>query len=386
MARRGLTLASFALAALTAALAATPAPAQVQQKQELARIQSELRKTLAELDALRASESALGQDVSRLETLDASSRRRVDRLKENIRQAEARREDLKSRLDGAQRVDGFWTAALSAEAARRAAAASGREDFYGTKELWADEFMRAAILEKTRRLRGLKGYRRKTEQAEAVARRHAEDLAGSRRRAQLERDGRLKEYESKKAQLALTQTQVAGAARHAKELAENAKALTALLDKLSRAAKYRKPIGTKAVLDVPRHSLPWPVAGRVLSGFGREKDPELGTWSVHQGVTFGSAASAAVTAVAPGRVIFAGPFRSYGQVLIMDHGGGFFSVYGSLGALLKAKGADAGAGEPIARAGDAKDGSGGQVYLEIRRGAEALDPLAWLEKQEREKK
>lgn len=380
MARRGLSRAA-ALAAAFATLAVAPVRAQsTQQKKELARIQAELRATLAELDGLRSSAKSLGQDVDRLQGLDATSRRRVERLQDVIRRAETRRAELKSRLDSASRVEGFWTAALSAESARHAAYEAGRSDFYGTPELWADEYRRAAILEKGRHLRGLKGFAKKTEAAEAGERKKASELADSRRQAQAERDGRRKEYEAKKAQLALAQTQVAEAARHAKELEENAKAMTALLDKLGKAAKYRKPpAGVKAALDVPRHSLPWPADGKVLSGFGREKDKDLGTWTVRQGLTLATQASAPVTPVAPGRVIFAGPFRSYGLVVIVDHGGGFFSVYGGLGEILKGKGSDARAGEALARAGAAKDGSG-RVYLEIRRGTEALDPTAWLEK------
>jgi septal ring factor EnvC (AmiA/AmiB activator) len=378
MARRGLI--SAAVAAFTLASLAPHSFAQSpQQKKELARIQAELRETLAELEAAKASEKSLGQDVNRLEGLDATSRKRVERLQDVIRRAESRRSELKSRLDSAVRVEGFWTAALSAEAARHAALEAGRSDFYGTDEIWADEYRRAAILEKSRHLRGLKGFSKKTQAAEADERKKAAELADSRRRAQAERDDRRKEYEAKKAALAQAQTQVAEAARRAKELEENAKALTALLDKLGKAAKSRKPAGVKAVLDVPRHSLPWPADGKVLSGFGREKDKELGTWTVRQGLTLATEPSASVTPVAPGRVIFAGPFRSYGQVVIVDHGGGFFSVYGNLGEILKDKGADARAGEPIAKAGAAKDGSG-RVYLEIRRGTEALDPAAWLEK------
>lgn len=374
MARRVL----IAVAVLAAA--APLARAQGQQKKELARIQSELRKTLDELESLKASEAALGKDVSRLEGLDATSRKKVERLQETIRSAESRRADLKSRLDSASRVDGFWTAALSAETARDAAVRAGSSDFYGADELWAEEYRRAAILEKARHLRGLKGFQRRTARDADDATRRARELDATRRAAQAEREGRMKEYASKKAQLAQTQTQVAEAARRAKELEENAKALTALLDKLAKSAKSRKPTpGVKATLDVPRHSLPWPADGQVVSRFGREKDPELGTWIVRQGVTIATAANAPVRAIAPGKVIFSGPFRSYGRVLILDHGAGFFSVYGGLGDALKDKGADAASGETIARAGAAPNGAGGRAYLEIRRGAEALDPAAWLE-------
>ncbi len=379
MARRGLIRAAL-LAAAAAAVATAPSAAQNPQKRELARIQGELRKTLAELEALRASEATLGKDVSRLEGLDANARKRAEKLQETIRQAEGRKAELKSRLDAASSVHGFWTAALSAESSRHAAAVAGRSDFYGSSELWAEEFRRAAIIEKGRHLRGLKGFQRQTEAAEADARRRSNELSESRRRVQAERDGRRKEYEAKKAQLEQTQSRVAEAARRAKELEENAKAMTSLIDKLGKAARSRKPAGVKAVLDVPRNSLPWPATGKVLSGFGREKDKELGTWTVRQGLTLGTAARAPVTAIAAGRVIFSGPFRSYGQVLIVDHGGGFFSVYGGVSDALKDKGAEVRAGEPIAHAGETKDG-GGRVYFEIRRGTEALDPAAWLEKE-----
>ena len=59
--------------------------------------------------------------------------------------------------------------------------------------------------------------------------------------------------------------------------------------------------------------------------------------------------------------------------MIVDHGGGFFSVYGELGEILKGKGDAVRASEKLASAGE-------QVYLEIRRGTDALDPADWLEK------
>ena len=228
-------------------------------------------------------------------------------------------------------------------------------------------------------MKGLHGYRLKTEEAEAETGRRARDLDENRRRAVSERDGRRREYEEKKAALEETQLKVAASARRAKELEESAKAMASLLDKLGKAGKYRKP-GPIARLDRPLHSLAWPVAGKIHRPFGRERDPQLGTWTVRQGVTFASAPGAPVSAIAPGSVIFAGPFRSYGKVVIVDHGGGFFSVYGELGSINKDKGEAVRAGERLASAGEAKDGDGGRVYLEIRRGTDALDPAEWLEK------
>lgn len=367
MARRALTL--VALLALSAA----PAAAQLKAKRkELSRIQVELKRTLRELEELRAAATSLGTDVTSLESRDTQSRKRVEELQSDIRRAEARRADLRSRLDAAKSVAGFWSAAIASEAARHLAVSAASSEVYGVRGVWAEEFRRSAIVEKARHLRGLRGFRRKTEEAAAETGRRARDLDESRRRAQSEYLGRRREYEEKKAVLEQTQAKVAAAARRAKELEESAKAMAALLDTLIRAGKYRKP-GAVARLEVPAHSLPWPVSGKILRPFGRERDPQLGTWTVRQGVSFASALGSAVGAIAPGKVIFTGPFRSYGKVVIVDHGGGFFSVYGDLAEIVKEKGDAVRAREKLADAGE-------RVYLEIRRGIEALDPADWLER------
>lgn len=366
MARRALILAGLL------ALSAAPAAGQLRAKRaELSRIQGELKQTLRELEELREAEKELGADVKGLASRDARSRQRVEGLQTDIRRAEAKRAALKSRLDAAKSVAGFWSAAIASEAARHAAAAAARSDVYGTRELWAEEFRRAAILEKGRHLRGLHGFRLKTEEVAAETGRRARELDESRRRAQREREGHRREFEAKKAALEETQVKVAARARRAKELEDTAKAMAALIEKLGKPGKP-KP-GTVARLSIPQHSLPWPVDGRIVRPFGRERDEQLGTWTVRQGVLFSSALGAAVGAIAPGSVIFAGPFRSYGQVVIVDHGGGFFSVYGELGEILKEKGDQVRKSEKLASAGR-------QVYLEIRRGTDALNPADWLEK------
>lgn len=368
-------MARRALIAVLAALTAAPAAAQLGAKRkELARVQAELKQTLKELEGLREEERELGDDVKGLASQDEKSRKRVDSLQSDIRRAESRRSDLKSRLDAARSVSGFWTAALASEAARHAALGAATSDAYGTRELWGEAFRRAAIIEKARHLKGLHGFRRRTEEAESETARRARELGETRRKAETEREGRRREYEEKKAALEETQVKVAAAARRAKDLEESAKAMAALLEKLGKQAP-RRGKAPAAKLDRAAHSLPWPVEGRVARPFGRERDPQLGTWTVRQGATFACAPGSPVKAIAPGSVIFAGPFRSYGKVVIVDHGGGFYSVYGELGDIEKDKGAALKAGERLATAG-----SEGRAYLEIRRGTEALDPSDWLER------
>jgi septal ring factor EnvC (AmiA/AmiB activator) len=103
-----------------------------------------------------------------------------------------------------------------------------------------------------------------------------------------------------------------------------------------------------------------PVAGRLLSGVG-----ELSEAGVHaRGLSLQVASGAPIVAPAPARVAFAGPFRSYGTVVILDHGGGWTSVLTNLSDLAVRAGQRVERSAPIGRAA-----SGDQpVMVELRVG------------------
>lgn len=118
--------------------------------------------------------------------------------------------------------------------------------------------------------------------------------------------------------------------------------------------------------------LPRPLAGRVLLGFGQE---HLGRASA--GVRIEAARGAQVRAVARGRVAFADWLRGYGQLLILDHGDGYMSLYGRCDSLLASEGEWVDAGAVVALAGDSGGAAATGLYFELRRNGQALDPAAW---------
>jgi septal ring factor EnvC (AmiA/AmiB activator) len=77
-------------------------------------------------------------------------------------------------------------------------------------------------------------------------------------------------------------------------------------------------------------------------------------------------------------VRFAGWFRGFGRIVILDHGDDYFSVSGHLSEMAVAVGDRVGRGAVIGAVGDTGSLSGPQLYFEIRRGGEALDPREWL--------
>lgn len=369
-----------AAAAVAAALAQAQAPQASAKKRELTQVQKDLEAARREVEEYKRQEQQLGQDLQKIQSRTGQSRRRLEELQRHVADAERRKSELKARLVSLGQAKSYWHDALAGDFRRHVWILTSRDEHYGSSDLWREAFTRAAILEKVDLLLGLQGVSRQTALAEAQTRAKAQELAQRRSQAQKEHASRQQEYEAKKAAIAETQEKAAAAAARAKDLEESARALTRLIRRL-REPRHSAQAQAAAHWDVPPNSLLWPAQGSVLKPFGRQKNPELDTWVINQGILLKTAAGAAVEAVRGGKVIFSGPFRSYGQVLIVDHGSGLFGIYGDLGAILKEKGAQVQPGEVIAKAGAGSPDSAGRLYFELRRGTEALDPLAWLKKQ-----
>ena len=127
-----------------------------------------------------------------------------------------------------------------------------------------------------------------------------------------------------------------------------------------------------------RGQLPWPVDGRLLARFGTPRGDARLKWD---GVLIGAVAGTRVRAIHAGRVVFADWLRGAGMLLIVDHGGGYLSLYGHNQTLLKEAGDLVKAGEAIATVGS----TGGQdtpaLYFAIRQQGQPSDPLRWCRAQ-----
>jgi len=127
-----------------------------------------------------------------------------------------------------------------------------------------------------------------------------------------------------------------------------------------------------------RGQVVWPVKGPVRLGFGRQIDPEFGTRTRRSGIEIDAPRGREVQAVEQGRVLFAGWFRGYGQLVILDHGEDCVSVSGYLEELFVKKGDRVRKGDKIGTIGEAGSLSGPGLYFEIRRHGRPEDPQAWL--------
>ncbi|GGF18640.1 peptidase M23 [Aliidongia dinghuensis] len=114
-----------------------------------------------------------------------------------------------------------------------------------------------------------------------------------------------------------------------------------------------------------------PVAGQVIKRFG-----ESDGYQEAKGLTIRTRGAAQVVAPFDGQVMFAGPFKGYGQILIIDHGGGYHSLLAGIDQIEATVGQRVVTGEPV---GVMKSGDPGpSLYLELRRQGQPINPLPWL--------
>ena len=116
-----------------------------------------------------------------------------------------------------------------------------------------------------------------------------------------------------------------------------------------------------------------PLRGQIAGRFGTPRI-EGSTW---KGLFIRAAAGQPVKAVASGRVVFADWMRGFGNLLILDHGGGYLSIYAANESLLKQVGDVIRAGDNIATSGNSGGMGDSGVYFEIRQNGKPLDPLGW---------
>jgi len=163
------------------------------------------------------------------------------------------------------------------------------------------------------------------------------------------------------------------------ELSDSAEELQKLMAKIVSQEWVLPPAWVP--LTERRGRLPWPLEGRIVTAFGFEKNPNFNTVVMNKGVEIAPGRDKSlILAVHPGKVVYADYFQGYGNLLIVDHGLSYYSLYGHCSEFLASVGDMVRAGQPVAVVGDTGSLKGECLYFEIRYKTKALDPLQWLKR------
>ncbi len=189
-----------------------------------------------------------------------------------------------------------------------------------------------------------------------------------------------------------TARQAREAARRVQALAREAQDLRDLLARLEKERHEREAKAKAAAEDTARPGtlpaslggeapsiskargmLPFPAVGRLTGRYGQA----TGTGLTRKGITIETRAGAQVVSPYEGRVVFAGPFRKYGQLLIIEHGEGYYSLLAGLARIDGVIGQWILGGEPVGIMGRPENGNPA-LYMELRRNGQPINPLPWL--------
>jgi len=121
-----------------------------------------------------------------------------------------------------------------------------------------------------------------------------------------------------------------------------------------------------------------PVKGEIIESFGKHKHPEFNSYTFSNGMSISAGMGTEIRSIYDGNIIFADYLKGYGNMVIIDHGGGYMSLYAHAGRILKKVGAEVSRNEAVATVGDMDSGRGPMLYFEIRHQKKPVDPAGWV--------
>jgi septal ring factor EnvC (AmiA/AmiB activator) len=363
-----------------ALLAGSRSAAQGDEERALDAVRADIREIEARLSRQTTERDAELESLRRAELAAAGANEELARISTELREQRARRATLAREATEAMQRLASERDALAGQV--RLSYMTGREELVklllsqespatlGRMLVYYDYFNRARtakIAAASRELAVLDDLAaesaRVEQELEELVQKQARE-AEAQERARAERRAALARIE---ASMADAGRQVESLRLEESRLSELVLELAALLEDLPRGAE--EPFVAQ------KGKLSWPVDGRVARSYGQARDGGPLRWN---GVLLSAATGSAVRAVYHGRVAFADWLPGLGLLIIVDHGGGFMSLYGRNEAILKESGEWVSPGDEIAQVGD----SGGQatpgLYFEIRHNGAPQDPRQWV--------
>jgi septal ring factor EnvC (AmiA/AmiB activator) len=180
-----------------------------------------------------------------------------------------------------------------------------------------------------------------------------------------------------------------------KELQANAARLQTMMERLEAlsrrklSSRHEKPgKRLKPLAELPpvpdrgfssqKGRMSLPVRGNIIESYGKHKHPDFNSYTFSKGLSISAGAGSDIKAIYDGSVIFSDYFKGYGNMIIIDHGGGYFSLYAHTARILKKVGADVARNETVATVGDTDSSRGPMLYFEIRHQGKPVDPADWV--------
>lgn len=376
---------SFLLLLASAAQAADDSAAA--KRRELEAVQQRLEQSRRELDNYRAQEQDLSRYISFLKLQADKARQKSATIAREIEGLQGKLSESENRHRVIENSRRSWGAAFDHALARYARMAYSSAQYSGSDELRSQAALRSSVFSGASVLNLLKEEDRVAREKIAKLEARTSDLSRNAKSVQRELDVKNQSVNKSAAELETARRKKTELEAELEELKKTARSLSDFLSNFEKkqAAESKRTLSSGGQMPIARHSLPWPVRGRVVSIYGREQLAALKTWVFNEGVKIAAPRGTQVRSVEAGEVIYAGEFRTYGNVVIVDHKQGFFSIYGYLDSIAAAKGQQLQRGGLVGAVGEEQRSALNEaddrsvLYFELRVGAQSVNPQQWLQ-------
>jgi septal ring factor EnvC (AmiA/AmiB activator) len=378
--KRWLSAAAILFCAL-AGPAVAAGKGRAESSRELDAIQERIRGLEKEISRAASQKPTAGQALKDAELIEADARKALQIIRRDLAAGQARERELRAEMQRAESELAEHRATLDWQL--RLAFTTGREEWLRLALTQQDPVGLARRVvhygyitrDRGALLQQVEGEIQALESAAAELRKELDALAELGRR----QDARVREVAAARRvraeALATIDRSLGTKQEKLARLRLERRALQDLVARLKRESRAPAPAPGPPPAAPALQTKDLPLRGRTVARFGQPRADGLLRWD---GMMLAAPAGSEVKAVRAGRVVYSDWLPGMGQLLVIDHGKGYMSLYGHNQDLLKKTGQSVRQGEAIAKVGD----SGGQgspgLYFEVRRNGKPVDPRSWV--------
>lgn len=359
----------------------------VKGRKKIQTINKALTKEKRKLGAAKKKEKKILTELDRIERQIAVKKQKLGMIQADLKEAEDKIKTFPSRIRPLKRLVAKQEKRLKERLVARYKMGTGGY----IKLLFASQsyisfdsrirFMNAILEHDTRLIRDFQNNLDLLNESKEKLKRKEEELIRGRKKIQNQRMELAGKEREKKRFLRSIMTKKVLYIKAIQEYEEASKELHKLLKKLGKkdsGSQRRKIIETRKTFGYWKGRLPLPLKGRISKRFGKKVHPLLHTYVFYKGIGIEAPIGSRVRSIHQGRVIFAGWVKGYGNILIIDHGDNYYTLFAYLSKTLKGMGERVKRGEIIGLVGDSNSLEGAHLYFEIRQNGKPVNPLNWL--------
>ena len=357
-------------------------------KKEIEELSSKLRKAninetttskrITNLDEELALVSKLIQSLKKEEN---SNRTKVDNLKGRIKTKEDELELLRERYE--QRIRNTYLKGKVSDLEKVLSSTSWRQAVYRTQYLKIISSIEQTM---TKEIEGILLTINKDKlKLESLLRqsislkRDKQKQMTSLRKMRIRREKELNRIRQDKSALANYMQEKSAGVKQLESIIKKVLEDKARSEREERIRKQQQALKTKE-FNLLKGQLPWPTEGRVILKFGKQWNPRLKTTTDNPGIDIKGQPGSPIRSTMSGVVTTITYIRGYGTTVIIDHGGGFYTVYSHVTNIQTQVDSEVRSGDVIAYMGDSGSVNGSKLHFEVWGKGQKLDPEKWLMK------